>query len=399
MTKPGDHVHFQLGIAFMPRIQASRRLKPALFATAAIVMGTCLALAGVEGALRAIKPKWFATMYPWPKGYYVPDPRVDYRLAKNFPPTWMTLFDGVTPNLVYTNALGMRDAPTPPAAPGQLRILCLGCSMTEGMGIRDPSQPWPRQLEARLREAMPNGPTPVVMNGGTAGYNTFQQVIHAQALQPRAQASIWLMGYLGGENGMWGRNAFGPQGQFRLRWGTIWDYNLFARVVQGRSAASRWLLERSFLWRWAVLQRTNFNAAVTSSTMAYRDFDRANLDAMRLFVAEAKAAGARPIALYLPQLPELDRQRQGKGEWAYHRPALEAFRRAGVEWIDLTGPLLEEARARVPKGQAIRQRWGVSAKDSHFSPEANAIVGAIAARALAPRLSTAKRPATALSRG
>lgn len=51
---------------------------------------------------------------------------------------------------------------------GELRVVCLGDSCTFGKGVRELDS-WPRQLEARLREALP-GRTVNVFNLGVNGY-------------------------------------------------------------------------------------------------------------------------------------------------------------------------------------------------------------------------------------
>ncbi len=67
-----------------------------------------------------------------------------------------------------TNSLGLRDGEIPQEKPpGELRVLALGDSFTEGLGAGT-QETWPKQLEERLRERYPDRPLRV-MNAGRSG--------------------------------------------------------------------------------------------------------------------------------------------------------------------------------------------------------------------------------------
>lgn len=70
---------------------------------------------------------------------------------------------------VTTNADAFRGEPIPrEKAPGELRIACIGDSITFGWGM-DEALSWPGNLRTLLREAMPDTPTSVI-NAGIPGF-------------------------------------------------------------------------------------------------------------------------------------------------------------------------------------------------------------------------------------
>jgi lysophospholipase L1-like esterase len=76
---------------------------------------------------------------------------------------------------VRTNSLGLR-GPEPPGRrhPGGIRILCLGDSITFGLGVGH-GRSWPRQLERILREREELAGRPVnVVNGAVPGWSSVQ---------------------------------------------------------------------------------------------------------------------------------------------------------------------------------------------------------------------------------
>lgn len=75
---------------------------------------------------------------------------------------------------VTVNSQGLRDGEYPPApAPGTLRILMLGDSVTFGPGVR-PEETFSKVLERRLAAGQPDRRVEV-LNGGVVGYNTIQE--------------------------------------------------------------------------------------------------------------------------------------------------------------------------------------------------------------------------------
>ncbi|MFM1873357.1 MAG: hypothetical protein RL398_2779 [Planctomycetota bacterium] len=84
------------------------------------------------------------------------------------PPARWDYFDPNGCVAVDTNSRGFRDEEfAVRKAPGELRILCMGDSLTYGQGVRL-DLTWPQQLEARLRGER-NGPVEVINGGFAAG--------------------------------------------------------------------------------------------------------------------------------------------------------------------------------------------------------------------------------------
>lgn len=353
------------------------------FIAAAILIGCLAALLLAEGVLRLAPPAHLPVMFSWPSGYYVPSAGCKFHQSKNFPPTWMTHWDGQTRNLCYTNSLGMRDLEPSPAKPGQVRILCLGCSFTEGLGIQNPSQPYPRQLEQALRAGGGKGRF-VVMNGGVVGSNSFQQVRHGLELTGPAKANVWLLSFLGGELGMWARNTYGLEGQYHLKWGNLWDDSHLDQLLRGRSAASLWLMDHSLVWRWLMIKMTHINYRKTTTRRPYEHFDEATRQALRQFKEAARHAAVRAFVVYQPFLNELDRDRKGEPSWV-REEVRRICREEGVELLDPTGLMVRRA-ARDMLPVPLQRSWAVSAKDAHYNPTANRIFAESIATFLAPQL-------------
>jgi lysophospholipase L1-like esterase len=77
--------------------------------------------------------------------------------------------------VVHSNELGLRgDLPSRERAPGEARILCLGDSVTFGLGLRE-GDTWPDRLEKALRKNPPPGVAKArVLNGAVPGWSSVQ---------------------------------------------------------------------------------------------------------------------------------------------------------------------------------------------------------------------------------
>jgi len=86
------------------------------------------------------------------------------------------------------NDKGLRDRPRDYApAPGAQRVLALGDSFTEGLGVEE-EQGWTRVLETGLRKEGCAGSE--VVNGGTSGYSTDQESLFYSSEGARYGASV-----------------------------------------------------------------------------------------------------------------------------------------------------------------------------------------------------------------
>jgi lysophospholipase L1-like esterase len=146
-----------------------RRLRSALGSLALVVGSVGVCLAGAELALRALAPQEGQN-----QGRL-------YRLDPNPGLALSTLLPGATAIHmgipVHTNAFGLRDREyTGRKPPGTLRIAFFGDSFTFGQGV-ELEDVFTERLESRLGRALGEGRVEV-WNFGTAGHNTFQELLY-----------------------------------------------------------------------------------------------------------------------------------------------------------------------------------------------------------------------------
>lgn len=362
-----------------PPSHAPRRrwLFPLLLTAQTLVLLLLLA----EVVARLVLPSRDPFMHPWPKGYYVPDPECVYHASANFPPTWMRHVGSTTRNLCYSNSLGMRDIEPPPPDGHSRRILVIGSSMTEGMGVQEKMDPWPRRFEPAL-ERLTSRPF-TIMNGAVCGYNCFQMIARGRQLNQALQPDTWVMAY---HTSMWGRNAYGPAGQYELHWSNIYNRELWAQIYGNRSAFSHKLMDGSALWRWLIHVTAEPDLGRNVIERPYgEDYERATREALQAFVQTAHELGIQRTAVVLiPMIAEID--------WRHHQvrnersPQVEAIcRELNIPFFDPT-PLMCERAAREHPGQSPASLWLPSIHDPHFLPEGNRIYAESLAQLMASEI-------------
>lgn len=95
---------------------------------------------------------------------------------------------------VAFNGFGLRDAERSPLpAPGTVRVLALGDSVTFGMGVAQ-DQTFPRQTERLLSAA--RGAPVEVLNMGMPGYNTLHELAQLRELGLSLQPKVVVVGFL-----------------------------------------------------------------------------------------------------------------------------------------------------------------------------------------------------------
>lgn len=152
-----------------PNGPGAKRSRPSLagwLSNSLLLLGSLvIGLIVVEGAARLLRPS-----PPPPEKLVnrfqvepVPNSGMVYRLLPN------SRF--VTFGVDYpTNELGFRDDPIAPRKEGDLRILCVGDSVTFGTGVRN-EEAFPNQLEKILMDSVAEGRRAEVINGGVSAYN------------------------------------------------------------------------------------------------------------------------------------------------------------------------------------------------------------------------------------
>jgi hypothetical protein len=92
-----------------------------------------------------------------------------------------------------TNELGLRDRPIDEDASKETRLLAVGDSFTEGVGVQG-EESWPARLEALLRSDSSRPKPVLVVNAGIAAYNLRQIRLMAEQLVPQLRPSMLLVG-------------------------------------------------------------------------------------------------------------------------------------------------------------------------------------------------------------
>lgn len=162
---------------------ASRGTKLVVVALAATLTAGVLSAMLVEAWVR-----WSWDETKGRPGFYVSDPVLGTRLNPNYD-GW---FAGVP---VHVNALGFRDNREYQIAkpPGAFRILVLGDSVTFGHGTLFETT-YPYLLEQRLKSWRPQTNWQV-WNLGVPGYNTGQELSLLNAIGPRYQPDLVVIGF------------------------------------------------------------------------------------------------------------------------------------------------------------------------------------------------------------
>lgn len=145
---------------------------------------------------------------------------------------------------VSFNALGLRDVErSVKPAPGTVRILALGDSVTFGMGVAQ-HQTYPRKTEALLNAGRIGGPRVEVLNMGMPGYNTLHQLAQLREVGLALEPNVVVVGFLYNdvEPSSAQRGAAMPEREER---------SFGARVKSRFNAAALWLKKNSLLVAWA----------------------------------------------------------------------------------------------------------------------------------------------------
>jgi lysophospholipase L1-like esterase len=279
---------------------------------------------------------------------------------------------------VAFNALGLRDVErSAKPAPGTVRVLALGDSVTFGMGVAQ-HQTFPRQAEALLNSGRIGDPRVEVLNMGMPGYNTLHQLAQLREVGLALEPEIVVVGFL--------YNDVEPSSAQR---GTAMperdERSLGARLRSGINASVLWLKKNSLLFAWAsprigsALRPLGFKSYGQVGAVKDQYVDaNPQWQAVRAALLEMKRlTDERGIELVVMVIPAMARFTDATYPIKEYHEAVSGFcRQHGIRALDLLPAFW---------GLDGTKFW-ISATDGHPNAEGQAIIAQALAAQLAPLL-------------
>lgn len=260
-----------------------------------------------------------------------------------------------------TNSRGLRSAETPYAKGARKRILCLGDSLTFGLGVES-AEAFPSLVEAGL-------PGTEVVNGGVVGWGTAQECLWLEAEGLRYEPDVLVLGFF--VNDFWeneGGNLRRRRPVFKIEGGVLVLASRPSPEIalkddpgfvgppekKGWAALGRWLRLNSRLARAAALGAEWVSLALPGAPDAM-PLARASLKEKRdrrvppapevthALLARIRdlcaARGIRLVALLIPShedvAPDLQETAAGRDARAAYDLAFEFCRTLGIDTADL----------------------------------------------------------------
>lgn len=289
---------------------------------------------------------------------------------------------------VAFNRLGYRDAErSPQPAPGTVRILALGDSVTFGMGVAQ-DQTFPRQTE-QLLSAARGGPVEV-LNMGMPGYNTLHELAQLRDLGLGLQPSAVVVGFLYNDielsSAQKGSAAAPPQersfsktAKSAVNGGWLWlkQHSLFAGWLSPRLGNALRPLGVKGLG-----QVGEIKDQYTDSNPNWRRMQEALLEMKRL-------TAERNIELVVMIIPAMAKFSDATYPIKEYHQAVAAFCRGhGIHVLDLLPAFWG--------GDGTR--YWISATDGHPNAEGQKIIAEALAAYLAPLMPSASMQLTGVSK-
>jgi hypothetical protein len=275
--------------------------------------------------------------------------------------------------LASINALGLRGPQVLPRAPGELRVVALGDSMTFGVGVAD-DDTLPAALEREL-EALRAGPV-TVFNTGHASYSTNQEValLHelGDVLDPDVVVLMWFFNDLVDEDvasraahlAAVGPSAFETQGPFEGWPATRWRIGEALRTSAVLSYV-HWQQDYRRHGRFEGFER-GFESLPTW---------------LDLLEARCRELGAQLFVVVIPFSASLARDNACR---PLEERAVELFRARGLATFE-TRAALEAALPDLGRVPHVRY-------DYHYDATGNAVQARAVAQWLAPLVASEPQP-------
>lgn len=288
---------------------------------------------------------------------------------------------------VAFNSLGLRDAErSPRPAPGALRILAIGDSVTFGMGVAQ-EKTYPRQVESLLGGEL--GIPVEVLNMGMPGYNTVHQLAQLRELGLALQPKVVVLGFL--------YNDVQPSSAQQRAPRSREEQSLLRKTRSAINAGTLWLKKNSLFFAWLtprlgmLLRPLGFKGfgqvgevkdKYVDSNPQWRGVQQALLEMQRL-TAER---GIELVVMIIPAMAKFDDATYPVKE--YHQAVAAFCRDSGIRHLDL-----------LPAFWGLDgTRFWIHATDGHPNAEGQRIIAEALAGYLAPLLPRAGMVATGAKR-
>ncbi len=286
--------------------------------SAVVALSLAAALAAAEFMVRHARPQ---ILERYPEGLYLPSPTRQYRLRPHFRgqfryPEFSTE--------VRISGQGLReDREYGAPGPGLRRLLAAGDSFTMGYSV-EASETWVKRLEGLL------GPGFEVINAGTPGYSTRQELAYLEEEGLALGPEIVLLGFFLGNDL---RDNARPLLPVELRDGRLLAAGLDAGAVP---LAFRLALARhSHLFHLAWRSRRAGGPEPVPETGW-----QATAELLERMAESCRARGGRLIVVLIPEREQDPR---------VPRRLEELCRRAGLEVVDLTARMPDRAALYFPQ--------------------------------------------------
>ncbi len=264
-------------------------------------------------------------IFLYPQAKYVPVAAFGHKLVPNQKGVYT--FD----KLVETNSFGFRDREWRMVKPaGQIRIMCLGDSLTFGNGMRVEDS-YPKVLERKLKEANPNVE---VLSAAVSGWATYNEVDFFVAEGIRLKPDIAVVGFFPNDFRVRPRTydvVLNDEGRWEMRplWLRWLPYKFI--FLMKRSATVVYLRNRIASVRRG---KNDFVTQLLENKIDLNQDDsvRATLDDLRQM---KKVCDEKKIKMVLASIPPVNSFWFPKGSFRYNELLKKFCESNGIVFVDL----------------------------------------------------------------